>query len=118
LGANWAIPKNTQNPKRLGIKDEKGMLFFEMCRILKDKKPKAFIAENVKGILSANKGEAFPLIIKEFEKSGYNVVYKLLNSANYGVPQKRERVIIVGIRKDLKRDLILKKNQLTREKIS
>ena len=92
-----------QNPKRLGIKDERGLLFFEMCRILKDKKPKAFIAENVKGILSANKGEAFPLIIKEFEKSGYSVNYKLINSANYGVPQKRERVIIVGIRKDLKK---------------
>lgn len=92
-----------QNPKRLGIKDERGLLFFEMCRILKDKKPKAFIAENVKGIFSANKGEAFPLIIKEFENSGYNVNYKLLNSANYGVPQKRERVIIVGVRKDLKK---------------
>lgn len=92
-----------QNPKRLGIKDERGMLFFEMCRILKEKKPKAFIAENVKGILSANKGEAFPLILKEFEESGYSITYKLLNSANYGVPQKRERVIIVGVRKDLKK---------------
>ena len=92
-----------QNPKRLGIKDDRGMLFFEMCRLLKEKKPKAFIAENVKGILSANKGEAFPLIISEFEKSGYTVVYKLLNSANYGVPQKRERVIIIGIRKDLQK---------------
>ncbi len=90
-----------QNPKRLGVKDERGMLFFEMCRILKDKQPKCFIAENVKGILSANKGETFPLIIKEFEQSGYNVVYKLINAAQYGVPQKRERVIIVGIRKDL-----------------
>lgn len=90
-----------QNPKRLGVKDARGMLFFEMCRILRDKQPKCFIAENVKGILSANNGEAFPLIIKEFEQSGYNVVYKLLNAVQFGVPQKRERVIIVGIRKDL-----------------
>lgn len=90
-----------QNPKRLGVKDDRGMLFFEMCRILRDKQPKCFIAENVKGILSANKGEAFPLIISEFEKSGYNVTYKLLNAAQFGVPQRRERVIIVGIRKDL-----------------
>lgn len=90
-----------QNPKRLGVKDERGMLFFEMCRILRDKKPKCFIAENVKGILSANNKSAFPLIIKEFEESGYNVSYKLLNAVNFGVPQKRERVIIVGIRKDL-----------------
>lgn len=90
-----------QNPKRLGIKDEKGMLFFEMCRILRDRQPKCFIAENVKGILTANKKEAFPLIIKEFEDSGYDVKYTILNSATFGVPQKRERVIIVGFRKDL-----------------
>ena len=62
-----------QNPPRLGYKDEKGKLFFEMCRILKAKKPKVFIAENVKGILSVNKGKAFSLIINEFEKCGYIV---------------------------------------------
>lgn len=90
-----------QNPKRLGYKDERGMLFFEMCRILREKQPKCFIAENVKGLLSANKGEAFPLIISEFEKSGYRVTHKLMNAASFGVPQKRERVIIVGIREDL-----------------
>jgi len=90
-----------QNPKRLGVKDARGMLFFEMCRILREKQPKCFMAENVKGILSANKGEAFPLIIDEFEKSGYTVTYKLINAAKFGVPQRRERVIIVGIRKDL-----------------
>ncbi len=93
-----------QNPIRLGIKDERGMLFFEMCRVLREKQPKCFIAENVKGILTANKKSAFPLIIKEFEDSGYDVKYTILNSANYGVPQKRERVIIVGFRKDLQVD--------------
>lgn len=90
-----------QNPKRLGVKDDRGKLFFEMCRILKERQPKCFIAENVKGILTANNRSAFPLIIKEFEESGYDVQYEILNSANYGVPQKRERVIIVGFRKDL-----------------
>lgn len=90
-----------QNPKRLGIKDEKGMLFFEMCRILKERQPKCFIAENVKGIMTANKHEAFPLIIREFEDSGYDVFYTVLKAVEYGVPQKRERVIIVGFRKDL-----------------
>ena len=90
-----------QNPKRLGVKDERGKHFFEMCRILKEKQPKCFIAENVKGILTANKKSAFPLILKEFEDSGYDVQYRILNSANYGVPQKRERVIIVGFRSDL-----------------
>ena len=90
-----------QNPKRLGVKDERGKLFFEMCRILRERQPKCFIAENVKGILTANKKSAFPLNMKEFEESGYDVQYRILNSANYGVPQKRERVIIVGFRKDL-----------------
>lgn len=90
-----------QNPKRLGIKDEKGMLFFEMCRILKEKQPSCFIAENVKGILTANKHEAFPLIIEEFENSGYNIYYQVLKAVEFGIPQKRERVIIVGFRKDL-----------------
>ncbi len=91
-----------QNPPRLGIKDDRGMLFFEMCRILREQQPKCFIAENVKGILTANNKAAFPLIIKEFENSGYDVKYTVLNAAEYGVPQKRERVIIVGFRKDLK----------------
>lgn len=87
---------SAQNPPRLGYKDERGMLFFEMVRILKARQPRFFIAENVKGILSANNGKAFPMIIKEFENAGYKVVHKLLNASEYGVPQKRERVIIVG----------------------
>jgi DNA (cytosine-5)-methyltransferase 1 len=87
-----------QNPKRLGYKDSKGKLFFEMCRILRSKKPSVFIAENVKGILSANKGEAFQLILNEFKNSGYHVTYKVINSAKYGVPQRRERVFIVGFK--------------------
>jgi len=93
-----------QNPKRLGIKDDRGKLFFEMCRVLKDKQPKCFIAENVKGILTANKKSAFPLILEEFENCGYDVKYTVMNAAEYGVPQKRERVIIVGFRKDLEID--------------
>lgn len=87
-----------QNPPRLGIKDEKGELFFEICKILRKKKPLVFIAENVKGILSANKKAAFPLILDEFRKSGYYVTWKLLNSVDFGVPQKRERVFIVGFK--------------------
>ena len=90
-----------QNPKRLGVKDDRGKLFFEMCRILRERQPRCFIAENVKGILTANNKNAFPLIIKEFEECGYDVKYDILNSADFGVPQKRERVIIVGFRKDL-----------------
>lgn len=104
-----------QNPKRLGVKDDRGKLFFEMCRILKEKQPKCFIAENVKGILSANDKNAFPLIIEEFENSGYKVYYKLMNSVNFGVAQKRERVIIVGFRKDLNIDFSFPDNLITEE---
>jgi DNA (cytosine-5)-methyltransferase 1 len=90
-----------QNPPRLGYKTENGKLFFEMVRILKKKQPKVFIAENVKGIISANKKRALPLIIKEFREAGYSVAYSVLNAAEYGAPQKRERVFIIGFRKDL-----------------
>lgn len=89
---------SAQNPPRLGYKDERGMLFFEMVKILKERHPRFFIAENVKGLLSANQGKAFPMIISEFREAGYHVTYKLLNASDYGVPQKRERVIIVGFR--------------------
>lgn len=91
---------SAQNPPRLGYKDERGMLFFEMVKILKERQPRFFIAENVKGILSANSGKAFPMIIKEFSEAGYHVTYKLLNASEYGVPQKRERVIIIGFQKE------------------
>lgn len=96
-----------QNPKRLGVKDDKGQLFFEMCRILKSKQPPLFIAENVRGILSANKGEAFPLIMEEFKNCGYKVDYRIMEAVKYGVPQKRVRVIIYGIRNDIDIDFNL-----------
>ena len=89
---------SAQNPPRLGYKDERGMLFFEMVKILKEKKPRAFIAENVKGLLSANNKKAFPMILREFSDAGYYVQYYLVNASKFGVPQKRERVIIIGFR--------------------
>lgn len=82
-------------------KDERNKLYLEFLRVLKDKKPKFFVAENVKGILSLGKGQVFKMIISDFSKAGYNVEYKVLNSADYGVPQKRERVIIIGTRQDI-----------------
>ena len=106
-----------QNPKRLGVKDDRGKLFFEMCRILKDKQPKCFIAENVKGLLTANQKSAFPLILEEFTNSGYDVKYMVLNAANFGVPQKRERVIMVGFRKDLNIDFSFPAQTIKDEKL-
>jgi DNA (cytosine-5)-methyltransferase 1 len=87
-----------QNPPRLGFKDERGKLFFEMVNVLKEKQPRFFIGENVKGLLSANNGKAFPMIIKEFSKAGYHIHNKLLNASEFGVPQKRERIFIIGFR--------------------
>ncbi|MBD2188125.1 DNA cytosine methyltransferase [Pseudanabaena mucicola] len=92
--------------QRKGLNDTRGQLFLEMGRILKDKQPLAFIAENVKGLTNIQKGKIFETILKEFEQSGYNIFYKILNAANYGIPQKRERVFIVGFRKDLKVEFV------------
>ena len=88
------------NPPRLGYKDIRGQLFFEMVRILSLRKPDVFVAENVKGLLSANKGAAFPLVLNEFEAAGYFVKWKVLNAVHFGVPQKRERVFLVGFKSE------------------
>lgn len=86
---------------RRGIKDKRGQLFHDYIRLLKDKKPKFFLAENVSGILHPKHSEAFANIIKEFESAGYVVSQKLLNANDYDVPQDRLRVIIIGYHKDL-----------------
>lgn len=78
--------------------DERNFLYKEMLRIIKDKNPKMFVAENVKGILSLGGGKVFQLIKSDFEELGYKVDAKILNAAEYGVPQARERVIIIGSR--------------------
>ncbi len=85
------------NNKR-SMKDERNFLYKEMLRVINDKKPKFFVAENVKGILSMKKGKVFEMIKNDFEKLGYKVDAKLLNAAEYGVPQARERVVIIGNR--------------------
>ena len=84
-----------------GINDERGKLFYEYIRILKDKQPKFFVAENVSGMLADIHREAVQNIIKNFEDAGYNVSVTLVNAVNYDVPQDRKRVFYVGIRKDL-----------------
>jgi len=88
------------NAKR-NVLDERNSLYLQYVRILQDKRPKVFVAENVKGILSIGGGEVIKAIINDFSNAGYNVKYQLLNAADYGVPQTRMRVIIVGVRNDL-----------------
>ena len=82
--------------KRRGFEDTRGTMFFEVARILKDKTPKYFILENVKGLLSHDGGKTFQRILEILSDIGYSVQWQLLNSKFFGVPQNRERVYIVG----------------------
>lgn len=91
---------STVNPTKDPF-DERANLYKQMARVVKEKQPKIFIAENVKGLMTLHKGQIFKRVIKTFEDAGYTTYAKLFNAADYGVPQKRERVIIVGVRNDL-----------------
>jgi len=84
-----------------GINDSRGQIFYEYIRILKDKKPLFFLAENVSGILADKHAQAFTNILYQFQDAGYELAYKLLNAQNFEVPQDRKRVIIVGYREDM-----------------
>lgn len=85
-----------------GFEDARGQLFFEFIRILKDKQPKFFVAENVVGMLSSAHGDAVQNILKLFDQSNYDVLLTLVNASDYRVPQDRKRVFYIGFRKDLK----------------
>ena len=87
--------------KRRGFENDRGTLYQSMVQIISETNPAIFLAENVKGLLTINNGESIKLIIQQFSKLGYNVEYRLLLSADFGVPQKRERLIIVGTRKNI-----------------
>lgn len=91
--------------KRQGLTVERGKLYQCMAKVIKKVNPKVFLAENVKGLISWENGLAIKTIIDDFSKLGYDVSYKLFNTADYGVPQTRERVIIVGVRKDLNKKI-------------
>lgn len=82
--------------KRGGFNDTRGTLFFEIARILKDKRPRLLLLENVKGLLSHEEGKTFSTIISTLDELGYDLQWQVLNSKNFGVPQNRERVFIVG----------------------
>lgn len=87
--------------KKLGFEDTRGTLFHEFARCVKEVNPKIFWAENVRGLVSHDKGRTLKTIIEVLEALGYTVEYKVLNAAFYGVGQKRERIVIIGIRNDL-----------------
>ena len=95
--------------KRGGLSDPRGQLYLDMIRIINHYRPKMFIAENVDGIRNSRKNlngdevhtSALDIILKDFDSAGYDVQYQVLTAADYGVPQMRRRVIIMGIRKDI-----------------
>jgi DNA (cytosine-5)-methyltransferase 1 len=90
--------------KKHGFEDPRGALWFDTIEFVKNVKPKAFIFENVKGLADPRNKENLSLIIKSFEEIGYRVFYKVLNAFDFGLPQNRERIFIVGIKKDNKSD--------------
>lgn len=101
LCAGFPCQAFSQVGQRKGLADERGILIFQVLRILKEKQPKAFILENVKGLLSIQKGEIFKMILENLENEGYSVYTKVLEAKDYGTPQLRKRLFFVGIRKDI-----------------
>lgn len=83
-----------------GFDDTRGTLFFEIERILRDKRPKAFLLENVRNLVSHDKGRTFNVILGRLKTLGYHVHWRVLNALHYNLPQKRERVIIVGFKEN------------------
>lgn len=95
---------------RKGLNTERGQLYLEMKRVVEHCQPLAFIAENVEGLTNINgSNETIEIIKEDFAKCGYNVTYNLFNACDYGVPQTRKRVFIIGIRKDLNKNIYFPK---------
>ena len=94
--------------KKLGMEDVRGTMFYYYAKILEDLKPKVFLAENVRGLVSHDNGKTLQTMIDVFTEIGYNVRYEILKAINYDVAQKRERVIIIGTRKDLSEEIDFK----------
>lgn len=87
--------------KRKGLSDTRGTVFFSLCKIASEVKPKVILLENVKGLLTHDNKRTFETILQSIDELGYNSSYRILNAWDYGVAQKRERLIIVAIRKDI-----------------
>jgi DNA (cytosine-5)-methyltransferase 1 len=94
---------STVNPNK-DTNDDRANLYKELVKILKARQPKFFVCENVKGLVTLQKGEILKKVVTEFESVGYKVKYKVLLASNFGIPQKRERVFIVGVRNDIELD--------------
>ena len=98
-----------------GIDDERGQLFFDYIRILKDFQPKFFLAENVSGMLANRHSDAVKNIVSMFDEAGYNVTITLVNAKDYGVAEERKRIFYIGFRKDLGIDFVFPKGSTTED---
>lgn len=87
--------------KRLGFEDARGTLFYEFARVVKETAPKIFIFENVKGLISHDKGRTWQTILHIFEELGYHIFFRVLNSKDYGIPQHRERLFCIGFKEEV-----------------
>lgn len=102
--------------RRGGFEDTRGTLFFDVARIIKEKQPKAFLLENVKGLTNHNGGKTFETIMNVLEHDlGYTVYSQLMNAKDYGVPQKRDRIYIVGFKEEV--DFEFPKPKILRKKV-
>lgn len=100
----------SQAGKRKGLNDSRGLLFYHFSKMVDTLQPKVFMIENVKGLITHNKGETLKIILKEFENlNRYKLYYKVLNSNNFNVPQKRERLFIVGVIHDINKEFTFPK---------
>lgn len=96
----------SQSGSRKGLEDPRGNLLLYFIKIVERVNPKIFLVENVKGLTTHDNGNTFKFIIDEMKKMNYNINYKILNAYDYDVPQKRERIFIIGTRKDLKNNYV------------
>lgn len=87
--------------RKAGFDDARGQIIFHLARILAETQPKCFLLENVRGLVTHDKGETLKIILEHLNQAGFDVVYKVLTSLNYGVPQMRQRVYFIGINKSL-----------------
>lgn len=106
LCAGFPCQTFSQIGQKGAFDDERGLLIFQVIRILKDKRPKAFILENVRNLLTIQKGKVFAVIVGELKKQGYKVYTDVLESKDYGTPQIRKRLFFVGIRNDIKAEFV------------
>lgn len=99
--------------KRVGLEGARSGLFYEYMRCVKEKRPKYFIWENVKGALSSNKGFDFAAVINEMAEAGYSIWWQVLNAKDFGVPQNRERIFVVGFRDGSPREIFFEREKNT-----